>query len=148
PQTLEPIFVQRPASPLTERALLLGAQAYERSNRAADAVILLKRSPRALPQPQGDLEMAKALVASGDGAGAAIFAQRVYHTYPSTPEANDAEVLMLSLRNDLGSSYPPVLGSTMLARALKLLNSGEPLKARRELVALQSQLTGAELDTV
>src|SRR5690242_7427082 len=67
---LEPIWAQSPASPLIGRAALLGAQALGQTANgssantsgvnAASAVSLLRKYYAALPQPQGDLALAKA----------------------------------------------------------------------------------------
>ncbi len=151
PVTVERILTQVPASPLAGQAVLLGARALENNNRAADAVTLLRTRSRLLAQPQGDLETSRAMLAAGDQAGAAIYAERVYYGYPASMEAADAQVTIAAVQANLGERYPPVLGSARLSRALKLLDAGDALKARRELVALSeattSQLSGAERDT-
>ena len=43
------------------------------------AVNLLRKYYAALPQPQGDLALAKAFAAAGDPVSAAVYAQRVYY---------------------------------------------------------------------
>ena len=146
PATLERVFSYSPPSPLTGKAALLGAQALENSNRAGDAVALLRKYARSLTEPQGDLEMAKALKAAGEEAAAAAYAQRVYYGYPLAPEADDAQMLIDAFEADLGDRYPPVLASTALGRISKLLDAREGAKARRELAALEPHLTGAERD--
>ena len=147
PATLDRVFSASPASPLTGKAALLSAQALENTNRARDAANLLRKYARALPQPQGDLEIAKAMKASGDGAGAAVYAQRVYYGYPLAPESNEAQALIAGLQSELAERYPPALSGAAIGRIAKLLDAREATKARRELVALEPQLTGAERDS-
>ncbi len=146
PQLLEPVWAQSPASPLAGRSALLGAQAFEKSGNPGDALNLLRKYYASLPQPSGDLAMAKAFVATGDAVSAAVYAQRVYYGYPAAGEAADADALIASLRAQLDDRYPPAMGNAMLARAQKLLDAGQTQKARGELVALVAQLGGAERD--
>jgi soluble lytic murein transglycosylase len=150
PATVERVFTQLPPSPLTGQAALLAARALENNGRPADAAALLRNRSRALPQPQGDLETARAMLSAGDQPGAAIYAQRVYYGYPASIEAGAAQAIIATLQTNLAERYPPVLGSTLLSRALKLLDAGDGVKAKRELVALSegtaSPLAGAERD--
>ena len=60
PAALEPVWSQSPASPLIGRAALLGAQAFGQTSNTSGAVGLLRKYYAALPQPQGDLALAKA----------------------------------------------------------------------------------------
>ena len=146
PKLLEPVWVQSPPSPLIGRSAILGAQAYEKGGNTQDALSLLRRYYMALPQPAGDLAMAKAFAANGDSVTAAIYAQRVYYGYPAASEAADADALAASLRAQLSDKYPPAMGNAMLGRALKLLDAGQTEKARKELIALVPQLGGFERD--
>src|SRR6266853_6796387 len=98
---LEPVWAQLPPSPLMGRSAILGAQAYEKGGNTQDALSLLRRYYAALPQPAGDLAMAKAFAANGDSVSAAIYAQRVYYGYPAASEAADADALAASLRAQL-----------------------------------------------
>jgi len=151
PGALEPIWAQSPASPLIGRAALLGAQAFGQSvsgsaaNTAA-AVSLLRKYYTSLPQPQGDLALAKAFAAAGDPVSAAVYAQRVYYNYPTAGEYAEAGTLMASLESQLGDQYPPAMGGAMLGRALKLLDAGNAEQAKKELEALVPRLGGDERD--
>jgi soluble lytic murein transglycosylase len=147
PASLEPIWTQSPGSPLTARAALLGAQAYEQTANPSAAIKLLRKYYTALPQPQGDLSMAKAFLAAGDPASAAAYAQRVYYGHPASSEASEADTLAASLESELGDKYPPAMGSAMLGRAVKILDAGHTDQAKKELTALLPRLTGAERDT-
>jgi len=147
PAALEPVWSQKPTSPLIGRATLLGAQAYQQTSNTAAAVSLLRKYYTSIPQPQGDLALAKAFAAAGDPVSAAVYAQRVYYGYPVASEAAEADALAANLEAQLGEKYPPVLGNAMLGRALKLLDTGQTDKARKELIALVPLLTGPERDT-
>ena len=146
PTTLEPVFAQTPPSPLVWRAALLTARADIQLGSAHDAVAILRKYYDKLPQPQGDLALATAFAADNDLRNAAAYDQRVYYGYPLATEAAQAEADLAKLREQLADQYPPALGKTMLARAVKLLQLNQPVKARAELVALIPQLTGAERD--
>ena len=147
PAALEPIWTQTPASPLIGRAALLGAQALQETGNTPGAVSLLRKYYAALPQPQGDLSMAKAFAAAGDPISAAVYAQRVYYGFPTANEAAEADALAANLESQLGDKYPPAMGDVMLQRAVKLLAAGQAEKARRELIALVPRLGGADRDT-
>jgi soluble lytic murein transglycosylase len=146
PAQLEPVWAQSPTSPLIGRAALLGAQAFEQTGNTSGAVSLLRKYYSALPQPQGDLSMAKAFAAAGDAVSAAVYAQRVYYGYPTASEAAEADALAANLEAQLGDKYPPAMGTAMLGRALKLLDAGQTEKAGKELTALVPRLGGAERD--
>ena len=143
---LEPIWAQSPASPLIGRAALLGAQAFGQTANTAGAVSLLRKYYAALPQPQGDLALAKAFAAAGDPVSAAVYAQRVYYSYPAAGESAEADTLATSLEAQLGDQYPPAMGGAMLGRALKLLDAGHAEQAKKELLALVPRLGGEERD--
>ena len=146
-KALEPLWAQSPPSPLVARSAMLGAQAYQKSGNAQDALDLLRKYYAALPQPAGDLAMAKAFAANGDAVSAAVYAQRVYYGYPASSEAAEADAVATTLRTQLNDAYPPAMGNVRLGRALKLLDAGQTRTARRELVALATQLGGPERDT-
>jgi soluble lytic murein transglycosylase len=101
---------------------------------------------KSLPQPQGDLAMAKAFAAAGDAVSAAIYFQRVYYGHPLSADAAEAGTESARLREALGENYPPAMPSAMLGRAFRLLESRQGARARKELEALVSQLGGAERD--
>jgi soluble lytic murein transglycosylase len=146
PAALEPVWAQSPASPLIGRAALLGAQALGQTSNTAGAVSLLRKYYTALAQPQGDLALAKAFAAAGDPVSAAVYAQRVYYSYPASSESAEADALAASLVAQLGDQYPPAMGGAMLGRALKLLDAGRAEQAKKELLALAPRLGGDERD--
>jgi soluble lytic murein transglycosylase len=142
PAALDPVWKQKPPSPLAAKAYLLAAQ----SDAPEAAVDLLRKNYAALPQPQGDLALARAFSASGDSISAAVYNQRVYFGYPMAVEAAEAGVELTRLRAEMGEKYPPEMPNAMLARAQKLLDAKQIPKARKELEAMVSQLGGAERD--
>jgi soluble lytic murein transglycosylase len=146
PKALEAVWSQAPPSPLVWRAALLDARALTQSGNPQGALEILRKYYDKLPQPQGDLAMATAFASVGDLANAAVYDQRVYYGYPVSSEAAQAETDAARLRAQLGERYPPVLGSAMLGRAQKLLDAGHTERARKELIALVPQLTGADRD--
>lgn len=146
-ELLDPVFAQKPISPLVSRAAMLAAQSLNRANDSRKALDILRRHYASLPQPAGDLETGRALLAVNDAMGAAVYYQRVYYRYPNSNEAVEAGTQLASLRASLGNTYPPVLGEVLLGRAVKLLEAGDTARARREFLALADALTGAERDT-
>src|SRR6185503_9946077 len=77
---------------------------------------------------------------------AAIYYQRVYYGFPLSTEAGLAATETEKLKADLGEKYPPALPAAMLGRAIKLLDAGQAVRARKELESLIPQLGGAERD--
>jgi len=146
PATLDPIFKQSPPSPLVPRAALLAAGALTQNENPAAALDLLRKYYSVLPQPKGDLAMAAAFAGSGDNLSAAIYYQRVYFGFPLSAEAGQASTETERLKTELGEKYPPALPSAMLGRAIKLLDAGQAVRARKELEVLIPQLGGAERD--
>ena len=146
PKVLETVWKQTPSSPLTAKASILAAQAYEQNGMPRDAVEILRKNYALLPQPQGDLALATAFAAAGDAVSAAIYNQRVYYGFPASAEAASAEAQLAALRAQLGDNYPPSLPNAMLSRALKLLEGGQTQRAKKELETLVPQLGGTDRD--
>ncbi len=144
--TLDPVFKQSPPSPLVPRAALLAAGALTQTDNPAAALELLRKYYSVLSQPKGDLAMAAAFAGSHDDVSAAIYYQRVYYGFPASAEAGLAATEIERLKTDLGEKYPPALPAAMLGRAIKLLDGGQAVRARKELEALIPQLGGAERD--
>jgi peptidoglycan lytic transglycosylase len=146
PATLDTVFKQSPASPLVPRAALLAADALTQNNDPNAALELLRKYYAVLSQPKGDLAMAAASAGSGDNVSAAIYYQRVYYGFPLSAESGQASTEIDKLQTALGEKYPPALPTSMLGRAIKLLDAGQDVRARKELEALVPQLGGAERD--
>jgi soluble lytic murein transglycosylase len=146
PKTLELVWQQNPPSPLAARAALLASDAYTQLAAPAQAVEVLRKNYAILPQPEGDLALAKAFEASSDAVSAAVYYQHVFFGYPLSMEAAQAETAIDKLKIALGAKYPPTMANVMLGRALKLVDSGYALRARKELEVLIPQLGGADRD--
>jgi soluble lytic murein transglycosylase len=144
--TLAPVWTQKPVSPLIGRATLLAARADLQLGHPRAAIERLRGNYEKIPQPRGDLTMAAAFAADNDPVNAVAYNQRVYYGYPASMEAAQAEAALATLRDQLADRFPPALGRTMLARATRLLELGQPDQARKEFIALSTQLTGAERD--
>ncbi|MEI9813460.1 MAG: transglycosylase SLT domain-containing protein [Acidobacteriota bacterium] len=143
---LDPVFAQTPRSPLRGRAALLAADAYMKLDRPQDAIRMLRDHYSETTPPQSDMALADAYLATGDKTNAAVAYQRVYFGYPLSPAAPRALAAMDKLKLDMGGDYPPAIPFAMLGRAVKLLESGQHVTARREFEALIPQLGGAERD--
>ncbi len=126
PKDLEPVWNQKPSSPLVARAVLAlrrCARATGQNGGTHEALDLLRTRYAILPQPQGDLAMATAFAATGDAVSAAVYFQRVYYGFPLSGEAAQANAESEKLSAQLGADYPPAMPNVMLARAFKLLES-------------------------
>lgn len=133
-----------PASPLAPEAVLLAARATVENGAPAEAVKILREHYSLLPQPAGDLLLASASNAAQQLPAAAEYFQRVYYKFPASLEAKQAGTALEGLRQAMGESYPPPMPGAMLGRADRLLDAGEPRRARAEYESLVSELGGAE----
>src|SRR5258708_6977070 len=129
-KSAEAVWSNVPPSPLAARAVLLASRAYLQEEQPAKALELLRAKYNQLPQPAGDLAMARAFSAAGDLVSAAAYHQRVYLGYPLSSDAAAAEAEDAKLRAALGEKYPPAMPNAMLGRAFKLLESGHATQAR------------------
>ncbi len=143
---LDPVWKQTPPSPLAGKAYLLAAQASMQNGVPQNAVDMLRKNYAVLPQPQGDLALARGFAAAGDPVSAAVYDQRVYFGYPVSAEAAEAGADLTRLQAEMGDNYPPAMPNSMLGRALKLLQAKQTKEARKELEALVPQLGGADRD--
>ncbi len=143
---LDPVWEQRPPSPLLPDASMLAARAYIQSARPADAVNLLKERYQDLPQPAGDFLLGEALRAANDLATAVGYYQRVYYGYPATAEAERAASELKTLRSTLGQLFPDAGAELMLQRAERWSQAGEHRLARAEYESLIPGLSGADRD--
>lgn len=146
PPALEPVFAQTPKSPLRGGAALLAADAYLKLNQPQNAIRILREYASETTAPQADMALADAYYAAGDKANAAVHYQRVYYGYPASPASPRAQAGMQRLQIELGDAYPPAMPSSMLDRAVKLLDAKQTTAARSEFEALIPQLGGAERD--
>ena len=131
---LEPVWAFTPPSPWLGRAALLAARAHKELMDPAEAVTVLRRYREQLPQPAGDLEMAKCLEAAGEAEAGQVY-QRIYSDYPLSAEAREAETAIDRLR-------PAVQPAGVIARADRLIRAGDGIRARRELERAMPALNG------
>ncbi len=140
------VFDQAPLSPLVGPAAAVGVRAQLDGDNPKQALELVKKYYDRIPQPEGDLLLARSYQGTGDLAQAAEYYQRVYYRYPVAKEATDAANALVEIKTKLGDAYPPVMPDAMLGRAEKLINAKRPADARIELTAAIPQLGGTERD--
>ena len=114
------------------RAAILGSQAFQSSGNPQDALGILRKYYAALAQPAGDLAMAKAFAANGDPSERRDLCAARLLWLPGRERVNRGRRAgRLRLRAQLDDQYPPAMGDVMLARAFKLLDSGEEQQSPR-----------------
>ncbi len=141
------VFNQEPLSPFVGPAAALAVQSALDGDKPKDALELIRKYYDQIPEPQGDLLLARCFVATGDLAQAAEYYQRVYYEYPAaTKETTDAANALVDLKQRLGEAYPPPMPSAMMDRAKKLFDAHNPMGAKIELAAAIEQLGGRDRD--
>jgi len=116
------------------------------SDHPAQALDLVRKYYDRVPQPEGDLLLARCLEATGDLPQAAEYYQRVYYDFPTAKEATDAANALVNVKQHLGEAYPPPTPVAILGRAEKLVKAGNPQAARIEYTAAIPRLNGTEHD--
>jgi soluble lytic murein transglycosylase len=129
-------------SPLSGKSWLVEARA-RKASAAADAVRLLREHYAELPQPEGDVTLADCYQAAKDLAHAAESYQRVYYHYLSGAAASRAAAALITLKDAMGSLYPPPGAAHLLHRADRLMEAQEYALARTEYQAAAAQAGGA-----
>ncbi len=142
----ETVLKHEPKSPLVGQAAMLAAKAYTAANTPARAVEVLQRAHADLPQPDGDAALAGAYDAMHDSANALLVDQRVWLQYPASPQAKDAEAELTRLKETVGAGYRPPTADALLARATKLMDARDYVRARSEFTGLAAATTGANRD--
>lgn len=140
------VFEQAPASPFVGPAAALGVRSLLDAGKPKEALELVRKYYDQIPEPQGDLLIARSLQADGDLPQAAEYFQRVYYRYPSASEATDAANALVDVKAKLGDTFPPAMPAQLLERAQKLFDANNPAAAKIELAAAINQLGGAERD--
>ena len=147
PKDLEAAMASSPVtSPLAGRAWALEARALTAASASDQALQLLRQHYSELPQPDGDLALAAAYEGTHDLFQAAKVYQQVYYQYPSGEAANRAGAALVTLRDTMGTSYPPPLPRQMLDRVNRMLAERDYVHARREYESLAQQLSGTDRD--
>ncbi len=140
------VFNQVLLSPLVGPAAALAVRAQLDANDPKQALELVKKYYDRIPEPQGDLLLARSFDGTGDLPSAAEYYQRIYYNFPVAKEATDAANALVDVKQRLGDAYPPPMPDAMLTRAEKLINAKNPEAARIELTAAIPQLGGTQRD--
>jgi soluble lytic murein transglycosylase len=139
--TAEDLAAARRNSPLNGKSWLVEARA-RKASAAADAARLLREHYAELPQPEGDVTLADCYQAANQLAQAAEFYQKVYYHYLSGAAAFRAAAALLTLKDTMGSDYPPPGAAQRLHRADRLMEAQEYAQARKEYQAVAAQAGG------
>ena len=140
------VFNQSPPSPLIGDAATIAVRAELDHDSPKSALDLIRKYYDRIPQPQGDLLLARGLQSSGDLAQAAEYYERVYYNYPAAKEATDAANALVDVKQQLGEAFPVPMPAALLNRAQKLFDAKNPAAARIELAAAIPQLGGSQRD--
>src|ERR1035437_5945365 len=131
-----PIVTRRPTIWRTTRS----------STSASTITTLAAPPPRAPPPRAGAATLAHCPQAANDRAHAAAFYQRVHYHYLSGAAASRAAAALLTLKDTMGSAYPPPGPAQLLHRADRLMEATEYALARKEYQAVAAQAGGPETD--
>ncbi len=142
---LAPAHAAATLSPFAGRAWILEARAA-RNSAPAEAVRVLREHYSELPQPEGDINLADCYLAAGDETHAAESYQRVYYQFVSGDASARAAAAIASLKQSMGTAYPPPARQLMLHRADRLLDARLYPLARSEYHMLAGELSGPERD--
>jgi soluble lytic murein transglycosylase len=143
--TAEDLAATHRNSPLNGKSWLVEARA-RKASAAADAVRLLRDHYGELPQPEGDVTLADCYQAADLPAQAAEFYQKVYYHYLSGAGAFRAAAALVTLKDTMGSNYPPPGAAQRLHRADRLMEVKEYAQARREYQAVAAEAGGVDRD--
>ena len=141
--TAEDLAAARRNSPLNGKSWLVEARA-RKASAAPDAVRLLREHYAELPQPEGDVTLADCYQAANLPAQAAEFYQKVYYHYLTGAAALRAAAALVTLKDTMGSDYPPPGAAQRLHRADRLMEAMEYAQARTEYEAVAAQTGGPE----
>jgi soluble lytic murein transglycosylase len=143
--TAEDLAAARRNSPLGGKSWLVEARA-RKASAAADAVRLLRDHYAELPQPEGDVTLGDCYQAANLLAQAAEFYQKVYYHNLSGAAAMRAAGALITLKDTMGSAYPPPGAAQRLHRADRLMEAQEYAQARNEYQAVAAETGGVEHD--
>ena len=143
--TADDLAAARRNSPLNGKSWLVEARA-RKASAAADAVRLLREHYAELPQPEGDVTLADCYQAANLLAQAAEFYQKVYYHNLSGAAALRAAAALITLKDTMGSAYPPPGATQRLHHADRLMEAKEYAQARKEYQAVAAEAGGVEHD--
>jgi soluble lytic murein transglycosylase len=141
----EDLAAARRNSPLNGKSWLVEARA-RKASAAADAVRLLREHYAELPQPEGDVTLGDCYQAANQLAQAAEFYQKVYYHNLSGAAALRAAAALITLKDTMGSAYPPPGATQRLHHADRLMEAKEYAQARKEYQAVAAEAGGVEHD--
>jgi len=140
-QDLLPVRKMELRSPLAGKSWLVEARAV-----SAGGVQMLLDHASELPQPDGDLALADAHRAAGDLAAAVRVYQRIYSHYLAGDAVNRATAALNALKEQMGAAYPAISGELLLARAGRMVDGKQYVRARAEYLSLSQRFQGVERD--
>ncbi|MBI4480004.1 MAG: transglycosylase SLT domain-containing protein [Acidobacteria bacterium] len=137
---------RHPSSVLAPKAVLQLGRCLISLGRTADAVKLLESSPLALPEPDATLLVAQAYHQSGRLLEAVATYRKVYYSYPSSAQADDAEKSLKQVQLKMGKSYPAATAEMWQTRADKLYDAGRWSNAQTAYRTLATLASGSLLE--
>lgn len=143
-QSMAALVKAHNGSPLAPDAAIIGAKALLEQNDADGAIRLLRTAGLRNRQPEFDYLLGKSYVARNDHAQAAPYLQRVALRFPYRSEAADAEYLLRTVEQELGSAYPPATAQDLLQRAEILRKNRRYTDAKSALEAVIPNLLGED----
>lgn len=133
---LGPVWQTRFPSSIAGRAAVLGAESLVKAGRFADALKMLERGGKDLPEPQATLAAALAREGLGEKIRAVELYRRVYCLYPLAKESSAARDALAALEKDPALRLPPMPDELLAERAARLAAAGRDADARAEWLSL------------
>lgn len=133
---LGPVWQTRFPSSIAGRAAVLGAESLVKAGRFADALKMLERGGKDLPEPQATLAAALAREGLGEKTRAAELYRLVYCFYPLAKESSAARDALAALEKDPSLRLPPMPDELLAERAARLAAAGRDAEARAEWLSL------------
>src|SRR5260370_12097489 len=134
-QTLAPVWLATPASPLTANSVVLGVNSYIEAGQAQKALIMVTRHLHDLTEPQAELLFARSYDADANTAAPAVHYQQIYVQVPLSKEASEPAGAL--------ERFPGTQPHPLLTRGFKLIEPGAYARGRTAPTSLLVQLRGA-----
>jgi soluble lytic murein transglycosylase len=142
---LSPVYAGEIASPFAGRSWILQARAAK-ENDPAGALKILRDHYAELPEPDGDINLADAYLASGDQPRAIEIYQRIVSQFLSGDAATRAAAALVLIKESMGAAYPEPSAQLLLHHADRLMDAHSFRQARTEYHELEADLKGLEHD--
>ncbi|MBI4460154.1 MAG: tetratricopeptide repeat protein, partial [Acidobacteria bacterium] len=143
-ELLEGFAARYPVSPLASPAILKRAQSLMELGQPGEAVALLLSPPVPLPHPDADQLLAEGYQKDQKPLAAAERYQKIYYSYPLSPQATEAEKRLQTLKVRLGKDYPTSSLEMRQTRAEQLSGGRQWKDAQREYQVLAAITRGTE----